>query len=99
MGSRGKENHFGHFLKPSPTLETVSYTHLVPTTWLAGGRDAQGVTGPYEESLMGTGNHPLVDPKAPLEPLRTIHSYDPCMSCAVHVLDPEGNLISEAVTS
>lgn len=75
------------------------YQAVVPTTWLAGGRDANGVTGPYEESLMGSGDHPLVDMKAPLEPLRTIHSYDPCMSCAVHVLDPDGNIVTEAVTS
>ncbi|WP_122820329.1 nickel-dependent hydrogenase large subunit [Varibaculum vaginae] len=75
------------------------YQAVVPTTWLAGGRDAKGVTGPYEESLMGTGTHPLVDPQAPLEPMRTIHSYDPCMSCGVHVLDPEGNLLGKAVTS
>ncbi|MDY2941238.1 MAG: nickel-dependent hydrogenase large subunit [Varibaculum sp.] len=66
------------------------YQQVVPTTWLAGGRDASGVTGPYEESLMGSGDHPLVNNAEPLEPLRTIHSYDPCMSCAVHVLDPEG---------
>lgn len=75
------------------------YQAVVPTTWLAGGRDANGVTGPYEESLMGTGTHPLLDPKAPLEPMRTIHSYDPCMSCGVHILDPDGNLVGEAVTS
>ena len=75
------------------------YQAVVPTTWLAGGRDANGVTGPSEESLMGTGTHPLLDPKAPLEPMRTIHSYDPCMSCGVHILDPDGNLVGEAVTS
>ncbi|MST50300.1 nickel-dependent hydrogenase large subunit [Mobiluncus porci] len=75
------------------------YQAVVPTTWLAGGRDPQGVTGPYEESLMGNGNHPLVNPKEPLEPLRTIHSYDPCMSCAVHVLDPDGNPVTEVMTS
>lgn len=75
------------------------YQAVVPTTWLAGGRDAKGVPGPYEQSLMGTGNHPLVNPKAPLEPMRTIHSYDPCMSCGVHILDPDGNLLGEAVTS
>jgi hydrogenase large subunit len=66
------------------------YQAVVPTTWLAGGRDAEGQQGPYEESLAGDGLHPLVDPAQPLEPLRTIHSFDPCMSCAVHVLDPEG---------
>ncbi|WP_279105600.1 nickel-dependent hydrogenase large subunit [Mobiluncus curtisii] len=75
------------------------YQAVVPTTWLAGGRDANGVTGPYEESLMGTGTHPLLNPKEPLEPMRTIHSYDPCMSCGVHILDPDGNLVGEAMTS
>lgn len=75
------------------------YQAVVPTTWLAGGRDADGVTGPYEESLMGSGTHPLVNPKEPLEPLRTIHSYDPCMSCAVHVLDPDGTPVTEVMTS
>ncbi len=66
------------------------YQAVVPTTWLAGGRDAQGNIGPYEASLAGDGKHPLVDQSQPLEPLRTIHSFDPCMSCAVHVLDPAG---------
>ncbi|MDR1264845.1 MAG: nickel-dependent hydrogenase large subunit [Propionibacteriaceae bacterium] len=66
------------------------YQAVVPTTWLAGGRDAAGQLGPYEQSLAGDGRHPLVDPSQPLEPLRTIHSFDPCMSCAVHVLDADG---------
>lgn len=66
------------------------YQAVVPTTWLAGGRDSANQQGPYEHSLAGNGKHPLVDPAKPLEPLRTIHSFDPCMSCAVHVLDPDG---------
>ncbi|MDR1851281.1 MAG: nickel-dependent hydrogenase large subunit [Propionibacteriaceae bacterium] len=73
------------------------YQCVVPTTWLAGGRDAAGKQGPYEESLAGNGKHPLVDPAQPLEPLRTIHSFDPCMSCAVHVFDADG--IETAVAS
>ena len=67
-----------------------AYQCVVPTTWLAGGRDEQGQLGPYETSLAGNGKHPLADAAQPLEPLRTIHSFDPCMSCAVHVLDPGG---------
>jgi hydrogenase large subunit len=67
------------------------YQAVVPSTWLAGGRDEHGEQGPYEESLAGDGRHPLVDAAAPLEPLRTIHSFDPCMSCAVHVLDADGD--------
>ncbi|MDR0431896.1 MAG: nickel-dependent hydrogenase large subunit [Bifidobacteriaceae bacterium] len=74
------------------------YQAVVPTTWLAGGRDAEGQVGPYEASLAGDGQHPLVDPAQPLEPLRTVHSFDPCMSCAVHVLDPDGRDLA-AVTS
>ncbi|MDR1151159.1 MAG: nickel-dependent hydrogenase large subunit [Bifidobacteriaceae bacterium] len=74
------------------------YQAVVPTTWLAGGRDSDGHQGPYEESLAGDGQHPLVDPAQPLEPLRTIHSFDPCMSCAVHVLDADGHVV-QAVTS
>ncbi|TIC80207.1 nickel-dependent hydrogenase large subunit [Nocardioides sp. GY 10127] len=78
--------------------EVARYQAVVPTTWLSGGRDAEGKPGPYEQSLT-LDTHPLVDPKAPLEALRTIHSFDPCMSCAVHVLDPEGAEIVSVTTS
>lgn len=74
------------------------YQAVVPTTWLAGGRDDAGEQGPYEEALAGSGTHPLVDPEQPLEPLRTLHSFDPCMSCAVHVLDPEGRALGVATS-
>ena len=53
----------------------------------------KGQMGPYEASL--TDNHPLVDPERPLEILRTIHSFDPCMACGVHVLDAQGNPVTE----
>jgi len=75
------------------------YQCVVPTTWLAGGRDEKGQLGPYETSLAGNGKHPLVDPHQPLEALRTIHSFDPCMSCAVHVLDPAGQELQVVATS
>ena len=61
-----------------------NYQAVVPTTWNAGPRDAQGQRGPYEASLL---NHPVADPNRPLEILRTIHSFDPCIACAVHVVD------------
>jgi hydrogenase large subunit len=64
-----------------------NYQAVVPTTWNAGPRDAAGIDGPYEAALKG---HRLIDPKQPLEILRTIHSFDPCLACAVHVLDPDG---------
>ncbi len=78
--------------------KVARYQAVVPTTWLAGGRDEAGQQGPYEASLAGDGTHPLADPDRPLEVLRTIHSFDPCMSCAVHVLDPEGQEIQVVVS-
>ena len=59
----------------------------MPTTWNAGPRDAAGQQGPYEAALKGT---QLYDATQPLEILRTIHSFDPCIACAVHVTDPQG---------
>jgi Ni,Fe-hydrogenase I large subunit len=64
-----------------------NYQAVVPTTWNAGPRDAQGQRGAYEASLAAT---PVVDPSRPLEILRTIHSFDPCLACAVHVIDAQG---------
>jgi Ni,Fe-hydrogenase I large subunit len=69
------------------------YQCVVPSTWNCSPRDAQGQMGPYEASLVD--NHPLVRPEQPLEILRTIHSFDPCMACGVHVLDASGNQITE----
>ena len=64
-----------------------NYQAVVPSTWNAGPRDTMGQSGPYEAALKG---HKLHDPKQPIEILRTIHSFDPCIACAVHVTDPEG---------
>ena len=69
--------------------ETIkNYQAVVPSTWNAGPRDAQGQPGAYEAALED--NHTLHDPKQPIEILRTIHSFDPCIACAVHVTDPDG---------
>jgi Ni,Fe-hydrogenase I large subunit len=64
-----------------------NYQAVVPTTWNAGPRDAQGQRGAYEAALLNT---PVADPNRPLEILRTIHSFDPCIACAVHVIDAQG---------
>jgi hydrogenase large subunit len=64
-----------------------NYQAVVPSTWNAGPRDAEGKPGPYEAALAG---HKLHDPEQPIEILRTIHSFDPCIACAVHVTDPDG---------
>jgi Ni,Fe-hydrogenase I large subunit len=68
-----------------------NYQAIVPSTWNGSPRDAAGQAGAYEASLVGT---PVADPEKPVEVLRTIHSFDPCMACAVHVLDPEGNEVT-----
>ncbi|MDD2880112.1 MAG: nickel-dependent hydrogenase large subunit [Rhodoferax sp.] len=74
-----------------------NYQAVVPSTWNAGPRDAQGQPGPYEAALQH--NHVLADPKQPLEILRTVHSFDPCIACAVHVTDPNGEeLVQVKVT-
>ena len=66
----------------------ANYQAVVPSTWNAGPRDPAGQPGAYEAALQD--NHTLYDTKAPVEILRTIHSFDPCIACAVHVTDPDG---------
>ncbi len=68
------------------------YQCVVPSTWNAGPRDGEGQIGPYEASLIG---NPIADPERPLEVLRTIHSFDPCLACAIHTHDPDGNEVSK----
>ncbi|MEW8315797.1 MAG: nickel-dependent hydrogenase large subunit [Candidatus Thiodiazotropha endolucinida] len=63
-----------------------NYQAVVPSTWNAGPRDADGEIGPYESSLM---DNPVADPEKPLEVLRTVHSFDPCIACAIHMVDTE----------
>jgi hydrogenase large subunit len=72
-----------------------NYQVVVPTTWNASPRDHKNQPGAYEASLVGTR---LADPGQPLEILRTIHSFDPCLACAVHIIDPKGRKVGEAGT-
>ena len=65
-----------------------NYQAVVPSTWNAGPRDPSGQPGAYEAALED--NHEMLDPAQPIEILRTIHSFDPCIACAVHVTDPDG---------
>jgi hydrogenase large subunit len=69
----------------------VNYQCVVPSTWNASPRDAKGLRGPYESSLLET---PVAEPSKPLEILRTVHSFDPCMACAVHVVGPAREAIT-----
>ncbi len=65
-----------------------NYQCVVPSTWNAGPRNNEDVPGPYEASLVG---NPVVDEHNPLEVLRTVHSFDPCIACAIHLFDTENN--------
>ena len=80
---RGALGHWVHIKDGA----IANYQCIVPSTWNAGPRDAAGKRGPYEAALLGT---PIADPEQPVEILRTVHSFDPCMACGVHVVDPQG---------
>jgi [NiFe] hydrogenase large subunit len=77
----------GHWIKVKGK-KIDKYQYVVPSTWNLCPRDAKGKPGPLEEALIGT---PVADPKQPLEVLRTVHSFDPCIACGVHVIDPHSN--------
>ena len=77
---RGALGHWVHISNGA----IANYQCVVPSTWNAGPRDAKGQPGPYEASLVGT---PVANAEQPLEILRTVHSFDPCMACGVHVVD------------
>lgn len=70
----------------------ANWQAVVPSTWNASPKDAKGVGGSYEQCLIGL---KIADVKQPLEIIRKIHSYDPCIACAVHVMDTKGNNLSE----
>lgn len=72
----------------------ANYQIVVPSTWNASPKDGKGQHGAYEAALIGT---PMADPKRPVEILRTIHSFDPCLACASHVLSPDGETLAEVI--
>ncbi len=93
---KGEQRGFGMHEAPRGTLshwvvirdgKIVNYQAVVPSTWNAGPRDGKGQPGPYEASLVG---NPVADTERPLEVVRTVHSFDPCIACAIHTLDPDG---------
>ena len=81
----------GHWVKIKDQ-KIENYQCVVPSTWNGSPRDASGQRGPYEAALIGT---PVADQEKPVEILRTIHSFDPCMACAVHVLDATGKRVTK----
>lgn len=84
---RGSLGHWVHV----KDAKIARYQCVVPSTWNAGPRDSAGAPGPYEAALVGT---PIADAEQPLEILRTVHSFDPCMACGVHVVDPRGREVT-----
>ena len=97
---KGEQRGFGFHEAPRGTLshwiviedgKIKNYQAVVPSTWNAGPRDSKDQPGPYEASLVG---NPIADPERPLEVLRTIHSFDPCLACAIHTVDIEGHELS-----
>src|SRR5664280_2111621 len=100
----GEQRGFGFHEAPRGALshwvvirdgKIVNYQAVVPSTWNAGPRDEKGQKGPYEASLVG---NPIADTAKPLEVLRTVHSFDPCLACAIHTLDVEGHELSKIRT-
>jgi [NiFe] hydrogenase large subunit len=79
----------GHWIEIE-NKKIKNYQYVVPSTWNLGPRCENDKLGPVEEALIGT---PIADPKRPLEILRTVHSFDPCIACAVHVIDGESNQV------
>lgn len=77
----------GHWLEITDG-KLSRYQVITPTTWNAGPRDANGVPGPLEQALIGT---PIENPDEPIEAMRVIHSFDPCLDCAAHVIRPKKN--------
>lgn len=81
----------GHWVRIE-NKKIANYQAIVPSTWNASPRDYDNKRGPYEESLIGI---KLADIDQPLEIIRTIHSFDPCLACAVHIIDPRTNEIKK----
>jgi hydrogenase large subunit len=79
----------GHWIKIK-NKKIANYQAVVPSTWNASPRDEKGVRGQYEESLIGA---PVPDPENPINIVRVIRSFDPCLACAVHIIDPKTNQI------
>jgi len=76
----------GHWIRIKDT-KIDNYQCVVPTTWNGSPRDAKGNIGAFEASLLDT---PVADPNQPLEIIRTLHSFDPCLACSTHVMSPDG---------
>ena len=86
----------GHWVKYDADRKISHYQIITPTCWNSSPRDAAGVKGAIEQALIGT---PILDATQPVEALRVIHSFDPCLACAVHVIRDDGKTISKCIVS
>jgi hydrogenase large subunit len=89
---RGTLSHWTVIEADSKSMRLKNYQAVVPSTWNAGPRDEKNQAGPYEASLVG---NPIAKPELPLEALRTIHSFDPCLACAIHTHDVDGTELGQ----
>ncbi len=98
---RGEQRGTGFHEAPRGTLshwiviengKIKNYQAVVPSTWNAGPRNGEDALGPYEASLVG---NPIADAELPLEVLRTVHSFDPCLACAIHLVDGKKTPLSK----
>jgi hydrogenase large subunit len=89
--SEAPRGALGHWIEIQDA-KIENYQCVVPTTWNASPRDSTGRIGAYEASLLGT---PMADPEQPLEILRTLHSFDPCLACSTHVMSPDGEELTK----
>jgi len=83
----------GHWVRIKDQL-IDNYQAVVPSTWNASPRDEKGVRGPYEEALIGV---PVPDTDNPINVVRVIRSFDPCLACAIHLIDPKTNEIRKFI--
>jgi hydrogenase large subunit len=88
---RGTLSHWSVIESDGKAMKLRNYQAVVPSTWNSGPRDGKDQKGPYEASLVG---NPIADARLPLEALRTLHSFDPCLACAVHAVDQDGEEIA-----
>ena len=86
--SEAPRGALGHWLQIS-NYKIARYQVITPTCWNCSPRDTAGRRGPLEQALLGT---PVQDPNQPIEVLRVVHSFDPCLDCAVHVMRPDENV-------
>jgi len=89
--TEGPRGALGHWISIKGK-KIDNYQCVVPTTWNCSPKDDNGQNGPCEQALIGC---PVADPENPIEPLRVVRSYDPCIACAVHLVDTKGRTLSK----